>query len=310
MRVVRGTPFPRLGPCALTIGNFDGLHRGHQAMLAKLRAEAATRGLPVAVLTFEPHPRELFSPDNAPTRLTSMREKLELLRSAGVDYFYLCHFNRELASLTASDFTEQVLVQQLDCRYLLIGDDFRFGRQRQGSLASLQQDGARLGFSVAALPSVQLGGERSSSTAVREALASGQLQRAAELLGRPYSISGRVMHGDKIGRQLGFPTANVQLKHNRPPLFGIFVVELHGLERPYQGVASLGLRPTVTDAGRATLEVHLFDFDRDIYRQHVRIDFLHKLRDEEKYIDLPTLTAAIARDVEQARAWFTSRSQP
>lgn len=306
MRVHRGIPFQASQPTALTIGNFDGLHLGHQAMLDQLRGVAQAKGLRTAVLTFEPHPRELFTPENAPTRLTSLREKMELLRDAGVDDLFLCHFNRQVAGLDHTQFTRDILSQQLQARYILIGDDFRFGKQRQGSIESLSQSAESLGFEVQSLNSVLAAERRVSSTAVRESLAAGNMALAEQLLGRPYSISGRVMHGDKIGRELGFPTANVQLKHNRPPLMGIFVVRLHGLAQVQLGVASLGIRPTINDLKKATLEVHLFDFQQDIYRQHVRVEFLHKLRDEEKYTGLEPLKAAIAKDCHDARAWLAA----
>lgn len=306
MRVHRGIPFAATQPTALTIGNFDGLHHGHQAMLEQLRSVANAKGLRTAVLTFEPHPRELFTPENAPTRLTSLREKMELLRDAGVDDLFLCHFNRSVASLDQAEFTREILCKQLKAHYILIGDDFRFGKQRQGSIETLTASASKLGFEVHSLQSVLAADRRASSTAVREALAGGNMALAGQLLGRPYSISGRVMHGDKIGRQLGFPTANVQLKHNRPPLMGIFVVRVLGLPDAQLGVASLGIRPTINDHKRATLEVHLFDFHKEIYRQHVRVEFLHKLRDEEKYTGLEPLKAAIAKDCQDARDWLAA----
>ncbi|MFC4158008.1 bifunctional riboflavin kinase/FAD synthetase [Chitinimonas lacunae] len=307
MQVFRGVPFRPSGPCALTIGNFDGLHRGHRAMLQRLCDQAAQRGLPAAVLTFEPHPRELFNPAAAPTRLTSLREKLELLRDAGIDRVYLCHFTRRFAALDSEAFAADVLARQINARHVLVGDDFRFGRGRSGDFALLAQLGEQYGFSAEVLHEISCDGERISSTAVRQALAAGQLDRAAALLGRPYSISGRVVHGAKLGRTIGFPTANIQVKHNRPPLTGIFVVEVHGLGRPLAGAASLGARPTVDDSGTMKLEVHLLDFDQSIYGAHLRVDFLARLRDEEKYPDLASLTAQIGRDVAQARAYFDAR---
>lgn len=302
MRVLR-TLRSLAGPIALTIGNFDGVHRGHQAMLLRLRERAAELDLPPCVMTFEPHPREFFSPADAPARLTSLREKLELFAALGVARTYVCRFNQRLATLPAEDFVKQNLRAALSARWVLIGDDFRFGAKRQGDLALLQRFAAN-DFEVEAMTSVELEGMRVSSTAVRSALAEGRLDRACHLLGRDYAITGRVVHGEKTGRKLGFPTANVQFKHNKPPLGGIFAVKLYGLERPYQGVASLGTRPTIRPDGLATLEVHLFDFDRDIYGEHVSVAFLHKLRDEERYPDLATLTAQIGRDVAAARAWF------
>ena len=305
MRITHG--FRPLGTAhALTIGNFDGLHLGHKAMLARLQAVARERGLPTCVLSFEPHPREFFAPEQAPARLSSLREKAECLQRLGIDRFHVFRFDRAFSSLSAEAFIEQVLGRTLQARYVLVGDDFRYGAKRAGDFALLQQAGIRLGFDAEHLPTVEIAGERASSTAVRHALAAGELEHAARLLGRPYSISGRVVHGDKLGRAIGFPTANIQLKHNRPPLMGIFAVELCGLNgEPLQGVASLGRRPTVKGADAVpVLEVHLFDFDANIYGRRVRVDFLHKLRDEEKYPDLDSLVAQIRRDVEDARQFL------
>ena len=305
MRVTRGIPAAAVHPTALTIGNFDGVHLGHQAMLAELTRAAARLGAPACVLTFEPHPREFFAPDKAPTRLTSLREKLELLAGSGVDRVHVCRFNYGFAQTAAEEFIERIIARGLAACWVLVGDDFRFGARRAGDFVMLKQAAPRSGFEVAALASVTLDGERVSSTAVRKALAGGDLGRAERLLGRAYSISGRVTRGDGLGRKLGFPTANVQMKHNRPPLTGIFAVRLHGAARePLRGVASLGVRPTVKQGGAPVLEVHVLDFDGDLYRRHVRVEFLHKFRDEEKYADLATLTRQIARDAENARVFF------
>ncbi|AOY02165.1 bifunctional riboflavin kinase/FAD synthetase [Jeongeupia sp. USM3] len=307
MRVVRGVTAAQLPPCALTIGNFDGLHLGHQAMLAQVRDIARVRGLATAVLTFEPHPRELFAPDTAPARLTSFREKAELLAAEGVDYLIVQRFDRRFAGYEAEAFRDEIIARRLNARYVIVGDDFCFGARRAGNIALLSQSEA---FDAHALSTVAHDGERVSSTAVRTALASGDMAHAAALLGRPYSISGRVTGGDKLGRQLGFPTANIQLHHNKPPMMGVFVVEAHGLEKPWQGVASLGVRPTVKGADAApVLEVHLFDFEREIYGKHLRVDFLAKLRDEEKYSGLEPLIAQIHKDCDQARDWFATRAQ-
>ncbi len=311
MRITRGTPTAAAaaaGPTALTIGNFDGVHLGHQAMLAELVRAAHRFDAPACVLTFEPHPREFFAPDKAPTRLTSLREKLELLADFGVDRVHLCRFSYAFAQITAEDFVDRVIARGLGARWLLVGDDFRFGARRGGDLVMLRQAAPRFGIEVAALTSVTLDGERVSSTAVRAALAAGELDRAGRLLGRAYSMSGRVVRGDGLGRKLGFPTANIQIKHNRPPLTGIFVVELSGVgEAPLRAVASLGVRPTVRQQGTPTLEVHIFDFDGDLYGRHVRVDFLRKLREEEKYADLVTLTRQIALDVDNAKSYFHRR---
>jgi len=306
MRLTRGIPAAAAGPSALTIGNFDGVHLGHQAMLAELRRAAGRLGVPACVLTFEPHPREFFAPDKAPTRLTSLREKLELLADCGIERVHLCRFDYRFAQISAEEFIERVIARGLGARWLLAGDDFRFGARRAGDLVMLKQHAPRLGLEVSAMASVMQDRERVSSTAVRKALAAGELARAERLLGRAYSISGRVVRGDGLGRKLGFPTANVQMKHNRPPLGGIFAVWLHGAAAgPVRGVASLGVRPTVRQQGTPVLEVHALDFEGDLYRRHVRVEFLNKFRDEEKYADLATLTRKIALDVENARAYFS-----
>jgi riboflavin kinase/FMN adenylyltransferase len=303
--VFRGIPERAQSAVALTIGNFDGVHRGHQALLARLREAAGGFGLPATVLTFEPHPREFFTPAAAPARLSSLREKLELLAASGVDRVHVCRFNRQFAALSPAAFVEGVLVRGLGTRWLAVGDDFRFGAMRAGDFAMLQAASHEFGFRLETLPTVLIDGHRVSSSAVRAALAAGELQSAEALLGRTYGISGRVVHGDKLGRELGFATANVQLRHNRPPLTGIYAVNVCGLgDKSRPGVASLGVRPTINAAGKATLEVYLLDFDADIYGRHVRVDFLQKIRDEEKYPDLETLKAQIARDVEAARKYF------
>ncbi|HQS82304.1 MAG TPA: bifunctional riboflavin kinase/FAD synthetase [Thiobacillus sp.] len=305
MRITHG--FTPLGtPHAVTIGNYDGLHLGHQAMLARLQDVAQARGLPSCVLSFEPHPREFFTPEQAPARLSSLREKAECLQRMGIDRLHVFRFDRAFSALTAEAFIEQVLGTTLQARYVLVGDDFRYGAKRAGDFALLERLGHTLGFDAEFLPTVEVAGERASSTAVRQALAAGELEHAARLLGRPYSISGRVVHGDKLGRDIGFPTANIQLKHNRPPLLGIFAVEVYGLNgEPLPGAASLGKRPTVKNPDAVpVLEVHLFDFNAEIYGRRVRVDFLHKLRDEEKYPDLDSLVAQIRRDVDNAKQFL------
>jgi len=310
MQILRSVPDAASSPVALTIGNFDGVHLGHQAMLAKLRAAASARGLPACVMTFEPHPREFFAPDQAPVRLTTLREKLQMLRQHGVDRAYVLRFNFALAQVTAQDFIERILVRGLGVRWLQVGDDFRFGARRAGDLAMLRAQAAQYGYEVEGMATVEHDGGRVSSTSVRETLASGDVARAGRLLGRPFSISGRVVRGDQLGRQLGFPTANVQMKHNRPPLTGIFAVELMREDgKRLQGVASLGVRPTVKARGAApVLEVYIFDFKEEIYGELVRVDFLHKFRDEAKYVDLETLKQQIARDVADTRAFFSRRA--
>ena len=305
MQVHRGIPEQADTAAVLTIGNFDGVHRGHQALLAKLRAKSRANGLPSAVLTFEPHPREYFTHENRPIRLTSLREKIQRIADQGVDRLYIGRFNARFAALTAEQFIEEILVRGLGARHLMIGDDFRFGKGRQGDFALLEATGKTAGFTVEAMHTLVHEGERVSSSAVREALAEGDMPHAACLLGHPYSISGRVMHGDKIGRSIGFPTANIQLKHRSPPLMGIYTVSVEGLvDTPWPGVASVGVRPTINDAGRPTLEVHLFDWKAECYGAHLKVNFLAKQRDEERYDTLEALTAQIARDADQARAYF------
>jgi riboflavin kinase/FMN adenylyltransferase len=305
MRILRSVPRAAPSPVALTIGNFDGVHLGHQAMLSRLRDAARARQLPACAMTFEPHPREFFAPDQAPARLTTLREKLELLRAQGVERAHVLRFNYKLAQVSPEDFVERVLVQGLGVRYLLVGDDFRFGARRAGDFALLKSRAAELGYEVDAMTSVVVDGERVSSTAVRKALEAGDMDRARRFLGRPYSISGTVVHGDALGRELGYPTANLRIRHNRPPLMGIFAVELQrDGHAPARGVASLGMRPTVKQHGEPVLEVFLLDFDGDLYGERVRVDFLHRFRDEQKFADLAALKAKIAEDVAATRDYF------
>ncbi|MDP2852039.1 MAG: bifunctional riboflavin kinase/FAD synthetase, partial [Gallionella sp.] len=243
MLILRGLYSPDTQPVALTIGNFDGVHLGHQALLGELRAAAQARGLPTAVVIFEPHPREFFTPQQAPARLTSLREKLELFGSMGIDRVHVCRFNARFAQISAAGFIH-ALHEKLSARFVLIGDDFRFGSGRAGDFALMEKIGSQHGFAVQAVHTVLHNGVRISSTAVRTALADGNMRMAQSYLGRPYSISGRVEHGDGLGKKLGFPTANIQLKHTRPPLSGIFVVQAHAEDMGVlQGVASLGVRP-------------------------------------------------------------------
>ncbi|MDR6585819.1 bifunctional riboflavin kinase/FAD synthetase [Herbaspirillum frisingense] len=311
MKVFRGLPTAESrAPCALTIGNFDGVHLGHQALLARVREAAGKLGLDAAVMTFEPHPREFFAqlagtPERTPARIANLRDKLQSLADSGIDRVVVEHFGSHFAALSPQDFIEKILVQGLHVRWLMVGDDFCFGARRAGTLDTLIEAGRRHGFEVHALPTVTNAGVRISSSAVRAALAEGDFDLSRQLLGHPYAISGRVVHGKKLGRTIGFPTLNMRVGHKRPALSGIFVVQVHGLaEQALPAVASLGVRPTVDDSGRVLLETHLLDFQGDCYGKLVRVEFLQKLRDEEKYVDLPTLTTAIARDVDHARAWF------
>jgi riboflavin kinase / FMN adenylyltransferase len=306
MLLTHGAPGAALPAVAATIGNFDGVHLGHQAMLGRLGAAARARHVASCVLTFEPHPREFFSPASAPARLSSLREKCTLLDAHGVERVHVLRFDRALAALAPDAFVREILVRALKARWVLVGEDFRFGARRAGDAALLRRLAEAQGVEVETMPNVTHAGQRVSSSAVRRALESGDLAGAEALLGRPYGISGRVVHGDKLGRALGFATANLQLRHNRPPLTGIYAVRVHGVaDAALPGVASLGVRPTVTASGKAVLEVHLFDFSGEIYGRHLRVDFLHKIRDEEKYPDLETLRAQIARDCDAARALLT-----
>jgi riboflavin kinase/FMN adenylyltransferase len=318
MRILRGLHHPctRSGPgCALTIGNFDGVHRGHQAMLALLNNEARHRGLRSCVMTFEPHPRDYFAaragtPEKAPERIATLRDKLGELARCGVDDVVILRFDEQLASLPAQDFITQMLVERLNARYVLVGDDFRFGARRAGDYALLDAAGARQGFDVARMLSYEVHGLRVSSSAVREALAAGDMERAATLLGRPYAVTGHVVHGRKLGRELGFRTLNLRFPFRKPAAHGIFVVRVHGLAAaPLAGVASLGVRPTVEDAGRVLLETHCLDWPASLeteagYGRLVSVELLHKLHDERRYDSLDALRAAIAQDEADARAWL------
>ncbi len=320
MRVFRGFHHPELArPCALTIGNFDGVHRGHQAMLALLKNEAQHRGLPARVLTFEPHPREYFTPATAPARISTLRDKLTELSRCGVDEVVVLPFNHWLATQSAQAFIDDVLIGGLQVRYVLVGDDFRFGAKRAGDYAMLDAAGDAAGFDVARMNSYEVHGVRVSSSAVREALADGRMDLATRLLGRPYSISGHVVHGRKLGRTLGFRTLNIAFRHARSAASGIFVVRTHGLgHEPVDGVASLGVRPTVEDAGRVLLEVHCLAWPPagmaaapkggldSAYGKLARVELLVKLHDELKYEGLEALQAGIAKDCQDARDFFAS----
>ncbi|MBM3387811.1 MAG: bifunctional riboflavin kinase/FAD synthetase [Betaproteobacteria bacterium] len=332
MKVFRGFHHPDLAPaCALTIGNFDGVHRGHQAMLALLRNEAAHRGVPSCVMTFEPHPRDYFAkaqkkPELAPARIATLRDKLLELERCGVDQVVVLPFDARLARQAPQAFIEEVLTRGLGVRYVLVGDDFRFGAQRAGDYAMLDAAGQSLGFDVARMNSYEVHGLRVSSSAVRQALAEARMQDVAALLGRPYSISGHVVHGRKLGRELGatqagagdgFRTLNLRFSHWKPAASGIFVVEVHGLTpTPVPGVANLGIRPSLdpndVNGGRVLLETHVLNWptplgDEGGYGKIIRVDLLHKLHDERQYDGLDALTQGIAKDCDDARAWLASR---
>jgi riboflavin kinase/FMN adenylyltransferase len=325
MRIFRGFHHPDIAPaCALTIGNFDGVHRGHQAMLALLRAEAQQRGVPSCVLTFEPHPRDYFAgvthnPARAPARVGTLRDKLIELAACGVQQTVVLPFDARLADLSAEDFAARVLHRGLGVRYCLVGDDFRFGARRSGDYASLDRLGTELGFDVARMNSYEVHGQRVSSSAVRNALQAGAMAEVARLLGHPYRISGHVVHGRKLGRSLGFKTINQRFSHWKPAASGIFAVLVYGLSRlPLRGVANLGVRPSLDPAdvngGRVLLETHCLDWPAQLgsegaYGKLVRVELLHKLHDERTYPSLDALTAGIAQDCENARAYFANLRQ-
>lgn len=343
MQVFRGLDHPGLaaavaGGCALTLGNFDGVHRGHQAMLALLNSEARHRGLPSCIVTFEPHPRDYFAraagkPEAAPARIATLRDKLLELERCAVDIAVVLRFDARFAAQSPQAFIDDVLVRGLRARYVLVGDDFRFGAKRAGDYAMLDAAGDALGadgFDVARMNSYEVHGQRVSSSAVRASLQAGDMQAVAAQLGRPYAISGRVGHGRKLGRTLGaaadgsggFRTLNLRFGHHRPAAGGVFVVRVHGLvggvprsedDRPVEGVASFGVRPTVEDAGRVLLEVHCLGWPdglglEDGYGRLVCVELLHKLHDERKYPSLEALQAGIARDVQDAKDWFAAEA--
>lgn len=310
MELIRGLHNlrPEHRGCVATIGNFDGLHLGHQAVIGQLAEEGRDYGLPTLVMTFEPQPLEYFQHDKAPARLTRLREKLRQLGRFAVDRVLVCEFNPRFAALDAAAFIDDILVKGLAVKHLVVGDDFQFGKARHGNFAMLQQAGREHGFDVVNMHTFNIEGERVSSTRIRQALASGDLQSAEKLLGRPYRMCGRVAHGDKIGRTIGIPTANIHLHRKVSPVQGIYVVEVFGLQgEPVPGVASVGTRPTVGGT-RALLEIHLFDFKQDIYGRYLNIDFLHKLRDEEKFDSLDEMKVRINQDMDEARAWFKTRN--
>jgi riboflavin kinase/FMN adenylyltransferase len=298
MVVTHGSLQPTRSRCALTIGNFDGVHRGHQALIARVAAKARELSVTSCVLTFEPHPREFFAGERAPARLTRLRDKLELLAAAGVERTHIERFDNGFAALDAERFIAEVLKKGLGVLWLLVGRDFRFGARRAGDFSTLQNRG----FELEAMPDIEESGERVSSSAIRAALAAGDFDRAQRLLGHPYTLSGRVAHGAKLGRELGFPTANIVLRHP-PPLSGIYVVDAGDRGR---GVASVGRRPTVNPVELPLLEVHLFGETRELYGEHLKVRFLKKLRDERKFDGLPALRDAIARDAAQARQYFAT----
>ncbi|MBH3428024.1 bifunctional riboflavin kinase/FAD synthetase [Pseudomonas alkylphenolica] len=304
MQLVRGLHNlrPQHRGCVATIGNFDGVHRGHQAILARLRERAVALGVPSCVVIFEPQPREYFSPETAPARLARLRDKVALLTAEGVDRVLCLAFNQRLSKLSAAEFVDTILVDGLGVKHLEVGDDFRFGCDRVGDFEFLQQAGLSQGFTVEAAQTVELEGLRVSSTQVRQALAKADFALAERLLGRPYRISGRVLHGQKLARQLGTPTANIQLKRHRVPLTGVYLVSVDLDGKAWPGVANIGVRPTVSGDGSAHLEVHILDFAGDLYGRRLTVEFHHKLRDEQRFASLEALKSAIDADIAAARA--------
>ena len=324
MRILRGFDHPdQAKACALTMGNFDGVHRGHKAMLALLQSEARHRNVASCVMTFEPHPRDYFAdlykqPDLAPARIATLRDKLNELAACGVQQCIVLPFNERFSSQSPDDFISNVLVQGLGVKYVLVGDDFRFGAKRLGDYAMLDAAGAQLGFDVARMNSYEVRGLRVSSSAVREALSRGAMGEAAQLLGRPYAISGHVLHGRKLGRELQCPTLNLRFDHWKPAASGIFVVRVHGLhETPLQGVANLGIRPSLDpndiNGGRVLLETHCLDWPASLgaeggYSKIIRVELLHKLHDELAYDGMDALKQGIHKDCEDARTWFAAHT--
>ncbi len=323
MQIFRGFHHPQLAKaCALTIGNFDGVHRGHQAMLALLKNEARHRGVPSCVMTFEPHPRDFFAkqhqqPDLAPARIATLRDKLNELAACGVDQCVVLPFDQSFASQEPQAFIEDVLVKGLGVKYVLVGDDFRFGAKRAGDYAMLDAAGTAHGFDVARMNSYEVKNLRVSSSAVREAMGRGAMQEVAQLLGRPYAISGHVVHGRKLGRELNCRTLNLRFSHWKPAASGIFVVQVHGLSnQPLAGVANLGIRPSLdpsdVNGGRVLLETHCLDWPASLgaeggYGKIIRVELLHKLHDELKYDGLDALMQGIHKDCDDARAWLAAR---
>jgi len=304
MRLVRGsynwlTSYASQG-CVATIGNFDGIHRGHQAVIQALQQKAAALNLPTVLISFSPHPKEFFAKEPAPARLTRLRDKYLLLAAQGIDYFLCLPFNQSLATAAPQDFIQDLLVDRLHIRHLIVGEDFRFGFKRQGDYHLLQQQGLIHNFAVETLPVILHHQQRISSSWIRAALQVGDLNLAASLLGRPYTLSGRVAHGDKRGRTIGFPTANIHLLGKTAPLLGVYAVRIQGLDKIYEGVANIGHRPTLGGT-RDQLEVHIFDFAEEIYGCHLTIEFKEKIRDEKKFANFEELKQQIAADAHYAK---------
>ena len=308
MELIRGLHNlrPRHHGCVATIGAFDGVHLGHQAVIRHLLDKAVELELPSLIIVFEPLPREYFSPLKAPARIMSFWEKCRALQALGVDRILRIRFNEQLRGMSAQQFVDDIFVAGLGVRFVVLGDDFRFGAGREGDIEFIRQQGLRYGFEAGSTPTFAVEGERVSSTRIREALEKAEFATAEALLGRPYSISGRVIYGRQLGRSIGTPTANLELRRLRVPLSGVYTVEVSGggLDMA-PGVANVGVRPTVDESIRANLEVHILDRDIDLYGGHIEVTFRHKLREEKKFGSVEELQQNIARDIEKTRAWFS-----
>ncbi len=307
MRLIKGLPLPATFPngCVLTIGNFDGIHLGHKMVIDNLAHQGLQLGLPTVVMTFEPQPMEYFLGDKAPARITRLREKAITLKNLPVDDLVVVRFNNSFAALEAELFVNEILVNRFNVKYLVVGDDFRFGKNRQGDYSLLKNSGEKHGFIVADSATLKVNGQRVSSTAIRNALAQDDLPTAETMLGHRYSVCGRVVHGNKRGREFGFPTANINLSRKNTPISGVFAVTMTGVENSeLKGIANIGVRPTVDGSNKVVLETHLFDFNSDIYGCHVNVHFIRKIRDEQRFNSIEELQAQISADVTQARKIF------
>lgn len=290
--------------CVATIGNFDGVHRGHQAVIKQLGEHADELGLPAMVIIFEPQPLEFLSPENAPARLTSLREKIELLKAFSVSRIFCLRFKQELASMSAQDFIERILVEGLGVKQVIVGDDFRFGQGRKGDIDMLTRSGQDYGFDVIPTRTCTHGGVRISSSQIRDCLAAGNFQKTEEMLGRPFSIRGKVIRGDQRGRVLGFPTANIALRHTRLPLSGVYVVRIHGIGKTiHDGVANIGTRP-VFEGEKVLLEIHLFEFEQDIYGKRIEVQFLKFIRPEMRFASPEELQEQITKDIDESKNYL------
>jgi riboflavin kinase/FMN adenylyltransferase len=298
VKIIRNTNLEQL-PCVVTIGNFDGVHLGHQALLTEVKKRAHDLKLESAVITFEPNPKDYFSQNKPQTRISSLREKIELFNEIKIDRVHIIKFNQEFSKVTANEFIS-LLIKQLKVKEIVVGEDFCFGRGREGGIKQLSASSMKLNIKNKIL----MDGKRISSTLIRNLLANDKLDQANKYIGRPYSISGKVVHGEKRGRKIGFPTANIHMRHNRPPLKGVFAVKFQN----HFGVANLGIRPSIKGEKKLQLEVHLLNFSSDLYGQHVSVIFLKKLRDEKKFKSLDELKEQIKLDVIKAKLFFDKKN--